>query len=246
MNLENSIKDVISKKLEDGTVENLVSEQLEKGVTNALDNLFRSYGDVTKVIEDKVKSVMVPYLEDYDYSDYIVKLDAVLVEVLKSTALENRRLLENFKELTCSGAPKKIKVSELFEKWMSYVEKNVKTDDLDIGYDEEPTYEYVEVAMDFDESEERSWSSFDHGVIVFECEHDEEMNVAIPVSRWRKHDKDWSIEYKTTKDLDSLRNLNEFEVFIMKLKQSHSDIVMDTKYETSEIIPEERPEASFY
>lgn len=246
MNIENSIKDVISKKLEDGTVENLVAEQLEKGITNALDNLFRSYGDVTKVIEDKVKSVMVPYLENYDYSDYIVKLDAVLVEVLKSTALENKRLLENFKELTCSVEPKKIKVSELFEKWMSYVEKNVKTDDLDIDYDEEPTYEYVEVAMDFDAPEERNWSSFDHGVIVFECEHDEEMNVAIPVSRWRKYDKDWSIDYKTTKDLDSLRNLNEFEVFIMKLKQSHSDIVMDTKYETSEIIPEERPEASFY
>lgn len=30
MNLENSIKDVITKKLEDGTVEKLVSEQLEK------------------------------------------------------------------------------------------------------------------------------------------------------------------------------------------------------------------------
>lgn len=77
MSLENSIKDVIANKLEDGTVEKLVSEQLEKGVTNALDNLFRSYGDITKVIEEKVKSVMVPYLVSYDYSQYIVKLDSV-------------------------------------------------------------------------------------------------------------------------------------------------------------------------
>ena len=30
MNLENSIKDVITKKLEDGTVEKIVAEQLEK------------------------------------------------------------------------------------------------------------------------------------------------------------------------------------------------------------------------
>src|SRR5699024_4551037 len=99
MNLENSIKDVISKKLEDGTIENLIAEQLEKGVTHALDNIFRSYGDVTKVIEDKVKSVMVPYLENYDYSEYITKLDSVLTDVLKSSALENKKLLENFKEL---------------------------------------------------------------------------------------------------------------------------------------------------
>ncbi|SUA70143.1 hypothetical protein [Paenibacillus polymyxa] len=76
MTLENSIKDVISKKLEDGTVEKLIEQQLEKGVVNALENLFRSYGDVTKIIEEKVKSVMVPYLESYDYSKYIIKLDS--------------------------------------------------------------------------------------------------------------------------------------------------------------------------
>lgn len=30
MNLENSIKDVIAKKLEDGTVERVIAEELEK------------------------------------------------------------------------------------------------------------------------------------------------------------------------------------------------------------------------
>lgn len=47
MTMEQSIKDAITNKLEDGTVEKLIGEQLEKGVTNALDNLFRSYGDIT-------------------------------------------------------------------------------------------------------------------------------------------------------------------------------------------------------
>ncbi len=76
MNLENSIKDVITKKLEDGTVEKLVSEQLENGVNAALKDLFGNYGDVTKIIKEKVKSVIVPYLENYDYSEYVTKLDS--------------------------------------------------------------------------------------------------------------------------------------------------------------------------
>ena len=99
MNLENSIKDVISKKLEDGSIEKLVEEQLEKGVSNALSSLFSGYGDVTKVIEKQVKSVMIPYLSQYDYSNYIVKLDSILVDVLKASSLENKKMLENFKDL---------------------------------------------------------------------------------------------------------------------------------------------------
>src|SRR5690606_29777527 len=117
MNLENSIKDVISKKLVDGTVEKLVEEHLQKGVTKALENLFSSYGDVTKVIEEQVKSVMVPYLENYDYSEYITKLDSVLVDVLKNTALENKKLLTNFRELMVHEERKEIKITELFEEW---------------------------------------------------------------------------------------------------------------------------------
>ena len=37
MSIENSIKDVIAKKLEDGTIEELVSKQFEKGVNEALE-----------------------------------------------------------------------------------------------------------------------------------------------------------------------------------------------------------------
>lgn len=136
MNLENSIKDVITKKLEDGTVEKLVSEQLEKGVVNALNSLFRSYGDVTKVIEEKVKCVMVPYLENYDYSKYITKLDSVLVDVLKNSALDNKKLLENFKTLMVGESiPEEIKMSDIFKKWCKYCENNVDKSELDLDYE---------------------------------------------------------------------------------------------------------------
>ena len=156
MNLENSIKDVITKKLEDGTVEKLVSEQLEKGVVNALDSLFRSYGDVTKVIEEKVKCVMVPYLENYDYSKYITKLDSVLVDVLKNSALDNKKLLENFKTLMVGESiPEEIKMSDIFKKWCEYCENNVDKNELDFDYEGG----YINVSFSV-EDVSNDWSSY--------------------------------------------------------------------------------------
>lgn len=247
MNLENNIKDVISKKLVDGTVEKLIEEQLEKGIKNALENLFRSYGDVTKIIEEKVKSVMVPYLEDYDYSDYVTKLDSVLVDVLKSSALENKQLLSNFQELMIPAAEKTIKVTDLFEKWKEYVERNVETDGLDIDYDDEPTYEYVEVGFEVEDDEGRDWSSFKYATLVFECDHDEKMNFALRLSKWKDEKSEgWDMQYDRVPDLKSLRHLNSFELLLMKLNQNRTTIILDEQYGNDSVQPEEKPEPSFY
>lgn len=247
MSLENSIKDVIAKKLEDGTVEKLIAEQLEKGVANALESMFRSYGDVTKVIEDKVKSVMIPYLESYDYSEYIVKLDSVLVDVLQNSVLDNKKMLENFKNLMIPEEMKTIKVTELFERWMKYVEQNVETDGLEVCYEDgPPTYEYVDVRFEVEYNEERSWSSVKHAVLIFECEHDEKMNFEIGIHTWSKYDKgEWTIERHSIHDINSLRHLDEFSIFLMKLNQNGTKLILDSDSEGDEIKPDKEPEASF-
>ncbi|WP_094607224.1 hypothetical protein SPSIL_057660 [Sporomusa silvacetica DSM 10669] len=245
--LENSIKDVIGKKLEDGTIEKLVAEQLEKGVLNALDSLFRSYGDVTKVIEDKIKSVMVPYLEEYDYSEYIVKLDSVLLDVLKNCALDNKKMLTNSKELMLPEDRKTIKASELFDIWCKYVAKEVDTTDLEIDYDDGPTYEPVTVRLDVDYNNERSWSLFEHANLILECEHDEEMNFAIPISHYKndKKENQWSISSDQVKDISSLRHINDFRILLMRLDQAGTKLIMDTDSECDDITPEKEPEATY-
>lgn len=246
MNLEKSIEGVISEVLTNGTIEDLVKQELEKGVKNALDRLFGSYGDVTKVIEKEVKSVMVPYLENYDYSQYITKLDNVLVEVLKSTAAENTKILTNFKELMTVNEEKTIKVTDLFEVWKKHVAENVETDGLEIDYDDSPSYEYVAVKFEFEEDEGRSWSSFKHANIFFECEHDEEMNFAIKVSRFNESSREgWDIDYPKTHDISSLRYLNDLEILLMKLNQNNTRLIIDEEYQSDDVRPEAEPEATF-
>lgn len=248
MNLEESIKDMIGKKLVDGTIEGLIEKQFTKGMEGVLSDLF-SYGDVTKVIKDKIKSVMIPFLENYDYSKYIVKLDNVLVDVLKNTALDNKKLLENFKDLmTNEDKLEEITVTDLFEQWTKYISKNVDTSELEIDYDDGVSYEYLDARFEVEYKEERSWSSssFEYATLVFECEQDEKMNFEIGLSRWKEDKKkSWSIRYDANHDLPSLRHLNKFEILLMKLNQNYTKLIIDKDYDNDEVEVEAEPEATF-
>lgn len=249
MNLENSIQDVITKKMQDGTIEKIVSEKLEEGVNSALDKLFGRYGDVTEVIEKEIKSVMVPYLENKDYSEYVVKLDDVMGKVLKETTSDNKKILNNFKELMSpiGEFEKEITVTKLFEKWMEYVSKDVDTDGLEVEFDDEPYYECIVVTARIEhEDSDRSWSSIKHSNLIFECEHDEKMNISIPLSKWDRHpDGPWDIDFKSTSDLNTLKYLNDFEIYMMKMTQLFAKLEIDEENLEDEIRPEEQPEASF-
>lgn len=243
MTLENAIKSVLEQKMTDGTIEKLVAEKFEQGIGSALDNMFRSYGDITKVIEEKLKDVMVPYIEKHDFNRYLVKLDMVLTELSNSAILENKKMLDNFKTLM-EPAPEKIKASELFEKWMEYAAETIETDGLEVEFDDEPSYEYSDVSFEFEQNEKRSWSSFEYGELIFESEHDEELNISIPVSKWNREDY-WTIGSLKSIEIKSLRNANEFQVFLHALSQGYTRIYIDTTYETESITPNAKPEASW-
>lgn len=244
MNLENSIKDVISQKLEDGTVERLVGEQLEKGISEALNSLFRSWGDGSKVIENKLKEVIVPYLENYDYSKYTLKLDAVLVEILKNTTLDNRKMLENFKDLMLPEERKTIKATEIFEEWQKKVARGVDTSNLEIDYDGRVSYQDVEVSLTFEELE-KGYSIYDRARLVFECQ-DEEMNCEVRLKRWEiGRDRNWDIEYEGVHDISSIRYLESFQIFLMRLSQAGVKVEVDSKYEEDWVEVKAEPEASF-
>jgi hypothetical protein len=248
LSLEDSIKDIISRKLTDGTVERSVEKYVEEGINHALKDLFGSYGDVTKVIEKQVKSVMVPYLENYDYSRYITKLDEVLIEVLKHSAIENKELLDNFKDIiTAPSIEKEIKMSDIFKQWMKYVADNVETDGLEIDYDDEPSYEAVGVWFEVEEDEDRyDWSIYKNATVKFECEHDEKMNAIFKLSRWKDSSrKGWDIEFKAVADISSLRYLDKFSIFLLKLKQNNIKVILDEMSDNDSVRPEKQPEADW-
>jgi hypothetical protein len=244
INIEDSIKSVIDQKIQEGLIEKLVAENLEKGINAALSNLFGSYGDLTDMIKKQIKEVMVKQLAAYDYSKYILNLDTVLTQILKSTTLDNKKILQNFKEFTIGVIPEKLKLSEIFEEYCKFVEKNINCSGLEVHTEEEPRYESVEVKMEVTQLEKpfRNSKSSD-AAVFFYCEKDEEMNFEFKLHKWE--DSPWRIDLPRECDLLSLRYINEFNVYLLKVMQSYTEIDLDQESDEAEVEPEEKPEPTY-
>ena len=87
---EERIAKAVADKLNDGTVEELVSDAVTKALKSSIEDQFTWKGEARKVIDEKVKEVMTPAIERVSLDDYVVKLDAVLAEIINSSLLGRR------------------------------------------------------------------------------------------------------------------------------------------------------------
>lgn len=234
-NLENNIKDCIANELEKGVIEKVIAQQLEKCIEKSISDMFSWGGEIKNVIESKIKSVMIPYIEKYDYSQYITKLDSVLVDVLKNTALDNKQLLENFKNLmTSEDIPKVIKLTDIFDKWNEYCKKEIDKNDIEMDYDGG----YINTRFTV-EDVSNDWSIYKTYMVVFECEEDEDLKLEFSIQAYEpKEDTGFTSNYKNVGDLRNLRNLNDFEILMMRISEGYKNIVVDSFEESEEVFIE--------
>lgn len=245
-NFEQKIINAVNEKLNDGTVEKLVSQYIEKGISDALSSLFSYGGEGKKLIEKKLDEVMVPTIEKHDFNRYLTKLDTVLAEIVNSTSLaDNKEILENFTELMKEPATKEIKLSEIFKRYCKHVAENVSTYGLKACCDDgEPYYEHVTAQMEV-EREDRGWYARDkYRVVKLTCEEDEGLNCRIGLY---KHDDESVWRFRAggsdSVDVNSLRYMSEFEVFLLTLKRAWVKIIIDKESDCDDDIePEEKPE----
>lgn len=234
---------IAMESLTEEEVAAIVKEKFAKAMSDAVDGAFR-WGDAKKALENKVREVMVPYIEQYDMSEFLPKLDSVLTELVNSDMLMgNKKILENFKELMTEPEQKEIKLTDLFKAWIRQCEKDIDTDDLEICYDDGVSYCSVECSMSFEEQDRYSWSSHKRGVIVFENEHDEKLNIEIPVSKWiyGSREEDYTLSIASDVVISSLRRLSDFEVLLLRLQRAGTAIIIDKTYDSGEIQPEKEP-----
>ena len=72
---------------------------------------------------------MVPYIEKYDFTEFLPKLDSVLAEIVNSdSCMAEKRILENFKALMLEPEQKEIKVTDLFKAWIKQCAKDIDVD----------------------------------------------------------------------------------------------------------------------
>lgn len=213
--IENKVKDVIAAKLSDGTVERIMEAEFEKAIQSAFSDMFNSYRGTGKVaIEKQLESVIVPYLESYDFSKYVMKLDTVLVDILEHTTFEHNAILNNFKELMLPEKIERITVTDIAEKWSEFVIEREEDD------------EYIEFSFRVEESDTPDWLNRYSATIYFECEKHETYNFAIVLYKYN-FTSDWHIKRDALYTLDSLCTLDKFKIFILRLVQCGTKVEID-------------------
>ena len=183
-------------------------------------------------------------------SAYIVKLDTVLTEIVnKSVLMDNKQMLENFQYLMKEPQITEIKLTDLFKEYKKFVARNMEISGRKVELDESPEYEAMTAFFEFEEEGKRNWSSFKYATIDFtvdEEEQQEELNRTIRLSKWDGDRKDgWEIRVDTNPNLNSLRNLDAFDLLLLKLQRADVRIIADELSDEDYVYSDTKPEPTY-
>lgn len=240
---EERIAKAVKDKLNEGTVEKLVADAAEKALKESIDEQFRWNGEAKKIIDEKVKAVMVQAIEHVDLNEYTVKLDTVLTEIINSTNLvDNKKILENFKDIMTEPDKDVISLKEVFEKYKEYVSESVDTSELEVYTDDEPRYQNVTAEVTVDTRNSIFGARFCD--LVFKCEEDEKLTKEIHLYESKRNGFRIT-RFESELDINSLRYVDKFDIFMMRLDRAFCDItdVMDMYDDDIEV--EAEPEVSW-
>lgn len=249
-NFDEDIKRITEEVLGDGTVDKIIREKVVKGFESAITDAFR-WGDLEKAIKARVTTVLVPFIEQYDMAEYVVKLDQVLTEIVNQTSLvDNKNILEGFQFMMTEPEAKEIKISELFKEYKKFVERNMETYGREVTYDtERPEYEPMDVGVVFEEEDSRPWSSYKYATLDFTVDDEEqenELNRTIRLSKWDGDKKaGWEIRTECNPTISSLRHLDIFDLLLVKLQRADVRVIVDIKYDEDCVYSESKPEPTY-
>lgn len=230
LNLEMSISKAIEKKLIDGTIEKIITDQFEKSVIAGINSLFSEYGEVTEIIKKKIKTQFQSKLEEFNYNEYITKLDLMLTNVVKNSP--HSKIMNNFKGLMCFNEKyegnKQISIENIFDNYSEYVDEYIDTTNLEIIYDDSVYYESPEITYSFDIEKDNYSSYFQHALIQLRCSKDDNVNLDLKLIK-TINQKNWKIDGDLINNINikSLRYIEKFIIFIINLFQNDTEIIID-------------------
>lgn len=161
------IEKVFEGKIKDGTVEKIVSEQVDKMITSICTEQMGYGGELKKKMAEKLAPIMLEALENSDLGVLTLKITELINANLKGSPLDYYAKTLDLKELFGSNRAikklegrKTIKMSEIFDEYLNYVQDTYDDGDFEreeINYDDGTKTVYVECNMAVNESEKLYW-----------------------------------------------------------------------------------------
>jgi len=214
------MQDLITKKIEEITANGKLDEIITKEVTEAMQrtvrDVLRSYGDVGKALEEKLKKDIMSNIDNLDFVEYAQSLTNLVESTLNKSIVEYgiEPAKEAINRFVGALEKKEWKLSEIIEKFKeSYIEDESKDEN-----------ESGEIALFVRKNDYGStWIGFDGNEKIdyeYKCKY-----------RISVNDKDKRLWYFTNEDekLSPLTesNLTGFDLFLFKLYACKCTIEID-------------------
>ena len=239
---------VFEEKMKDGTLESAISEQFDSLIKELIKDQFRYGGECKKAMEEKVREAILPCIKEYDFTEFLPKLDVLLTQIANNCRThEYKNLVQNFERLNKPMFERKqvVTLGDLMKIYAKYASKEVDTSDLEVDYDD-VRYKPLTCNTYFEEQDKTEWSCYNRGTILFFCEEDDALDFGFEVSKYERDDK-WSVERRSlSADIKSVASITEIELMVENL--CYADCLIDlsiTEYTDDYVEVEAEPEASW-
>lgn len=228
MDLQKMINSAIEKKLNDGFLKEKIDEVVEKLIDEIVTETIGGYYGVGAKIKLKLREQMNTKIETYNFDDYLPKLELVLNDIITGVTGNTKKSLEIFREYFNNIEKlEEISLSDIFNRYLEFVSKNVETTNLEIVQDDHVYYQNVNVAI---EVEKALYGR--RTIVKFYCNEDLSLNKELQLFEMRTGYKDGIYaDYKTNNNRSvrflDMRDLDEFDVFLIRLTQDFTQVKVD-------------------
>lgn len=128
--LNELVQNKLNEMAESGAIEQLVSDQVEKLVANALSDTFRSYGPLSKKLEEAFKTGLDVDFGKIDYASYNqIMLTAVQGHIDNYFGRQMRKDLDEQIKTLLSVPPKEISLDDLADNLVKLIRNNLDEED---------------------------------------------------------------------------------------------------------------------
>lgn len=231
--MENEILGVITKsfkeKIENGDFKKIVDKKLEDMMSSVLDDLVRWNGPVKDYFKKQMEEIMMGVVKDTDFTEYCNVIKGIINQALPQTALpEYKTFVEGLQATLGKPTPKwneKVKVSDIFNEYVKYVEEqSFSDDDLE---DIDDGSSYINLAMRIEEDDNSYYTTAYKLCFYIDGHYNgDEDDYKFEVELTKSYGGEHHIRFQKDKVSD-YRHLLSFELYLLQLSNSFTDIVVD-------------------
>lgn len=230
-NLNEVFQNAIDKATEPGILQELVDAKVKRLVEDSLDSaLTLKWGAARKAFEAKVSELLIPAIERWDVSRCNVKLETLLDDLVRESAIAERAdILRRFKLVMSSdGMPESVTATQIAEEWEKWIAEDFDCDGWRVIDGKYAEFEAYEDVLGRGSGYSRL---FEYATLHFHVDTDangnnDRLNVRIPISRWRKEET-WTVDRHRDLNVSDLRDIPDFVVWIYKLALAGTPVELD-------------------